>query len=57
MILALCSNKFFLLALSAETVVSLNECPGYDTKQFDGETPILEIWGSWSKPLLLLGLL
>ena len=28
-----------------------NECPGYDTKQSDGEVPvILELWGMWSTP-------
>ena len=27
-------------------VRSPNECPGYDTKQFDGEIPVmLELWG------------
>ena len=26
-----------------------NECPGYDTKQSDGEVPVmLELWGMWS---------
>ena len=26
-----------------------NECPGYNTKQSDGEAPvILELWGIWS---------
>ena len=30
-----------------------NECPGYDTKQFDGEVPvILELWGMRSTPTL-----
>ena len=30
-----------------------NECPGYDTKQSDGEAPVmLELWGMWSIPLL-----
>ena len=30
-----------------------NKCPGYDTKQSDGEVPvILELWGMWSTPLL-----
>ena len=30
-----------------------NEHPGYDTKQSDGEVPIiLEVWGMWSTPLL-----
>ena len=29
------------------------ECPGYDTKQSDGEVPaILELWGMQSTPLL-----
>ena len=30
-------------------------CPGYDTKQSDGEVPVmLEFWGMWSIPLLPL---
>ena len=30
-----------------------NECPGYDTKQSDGEVPaMLELWGMWSTPSL-----
>ena len=30
-----------------------NECPGYDTKQSDGEVPmILELWGMRSNPSL-----
>ena len=30
----------------AEGEDSLNECPGYDTKQADGEVPVmLEVWG------------
>ena len=30
-----------------------NECPGYDTKQSDGEVPvILELWGMQSNPSL-----
>ena len=29
------------------------ECPGYDTKQSDGEASvILELWGMWNTPLL-----
>ena len=29
-------------------------CPGYDTKQSDGEVPaMLELWGMRSTPLLL----
>ena len=32
-----------------------NECPEYDTKQSDGEVPvILELWGMWSTPSLPL---
>ena len=32
---------------------SYNECPGYDTKQSDGETPvILELWEMRSTPSL-----
>ena len=30
-----------------------NECPRYDTKQSDGEVPVmLELWGMRSTPLL-----
>ena len=30
-----------------------NECPGYDTKQSDGEVPaVLEVWGMQSTPSL-----
>ena len=30
-----------------------NECPGYETKQSDGEVPVmLELWGMQSTPLL-----
>ena len=30
-----------------------NECPGYDTKQSDGDVPpVLEIWGMRSTPSL-----
>ena len=41
---------------SAEGVRSPpNECPGYDTKQSDGEVPaVLELWGMWSTPSLPL---
>ena len=29
----------------------LHKCPGYDTKQSDGEVPVmLELWGMWSTP-------
>ena len=32
-----------------------NNCPGYDTKQSDGEVPVMpELWGMWSTPSLPL---
>ena len=32
-----------------------NVCPGYDTKQADGEVPVmLALWGMWSTPSLPL---
>ena len=35
------------------TFIMLNECPGYDTKQSDGEVPaMLELWGNRSTPSL-----
>ena len=41
--------------ISSESSDSLNECPGYNTKQFDGEAPVmLELWGKWSSPSLQL---
>ena len=40
---------------SAEAKNSSNECPGYDTKQSDGQVPvILELWRMWSAPSLPL---
>ena len=34
---------------------TLNECPGYDTKQSDGEVSVmLELWGMWCIPSLPL---
>ena len=34
---------------------SPHECPGYDTKQSDGEVPVmLELWGMQKTPSLLL---
>ena len=41
-----------LFAQSARGV-EYTECPGYDTKQSDGEVPaVLELWGIWSTPSL-----
>ena len=40
---------------SAEGKTPTNECPRYDTKQSDGEVPvILELWEMWTTPLLPL---
>ena len=40
---------------SGERPPPLNECPGYDTKQSDGEVPfMLGLWGMRSTPLLPL---
>ena len=34
---------------------TINECPGYDTKQSDGEVPVmLELWGMRSTPSMTL---
>ena len=39
--------------ISVEGWDSSNKCPGYDTKQFDGESPVLlEFWGMQSTPSL-----
>ena len=39
----------------AEGVRPSNECSGYDTKQTDGEVPVMmELWGMRSPTLLLL---
>ena len=30
-----------------------NKCPGYDTKKYHGEVPVmLKLWGMWSTPSL-----
>ena len=40
---------------SAEGRLPANDCPGYDTKQSDGEVLVmLGLWGMWSTPLLPL---
>ena len=42
-----------LFAQSAGAVEYTNKCLGYDTKQSDGEVPVmLELWGMRSTPLL-----
>ncbi len=44
----------YTVCISEERQDFPNECPGYDTKQSDGEAPVmLELWGMWSTPLLL----
>ena len=41
------------MAQSAGVVEYSNECPGYDTKQPDGEVPMmLGLWGMWIIHLL-----
>ena len=39
--------------ISTERKNSPNECPEYDTKQYDGDAPVmLELWGMRSTPSL-----
>ena len=41
--------------ISIERYDSLNECPRYDTKQSDGEAPlVLEFWGMRSTPFIAI---
>ena len=43
----------YTICISAEEQNSPNECPGYDTKQSDGEVPVmLELWGMPNSPSL-----
>ena len=45
----------YTICISAVRKDSSNECPGYDTKQSDGEFPVmLELWGMWSTSSLPL---
>ena len=34
--------------------IKKNDCTGYDTKQSDGKDPVLDLWGMWSTPSLIL---
>ena len=44
-----------MFAHSAGAVEYTDECSGYDTKQSDGEVPvILELWEMWNTPSLPL---
>ena len=57
-LICLLTIKFAQSAL--QRVIPPNECPGYDTKQSNGEVQVmLELWRIWSIPSLplLLGLL
>ena len=46
-------NRIHQLHLCRRVRPPTNECPGYDTKQSDGEVPVmLELWGMRSTPLL-----
>ena len=31
-----------------------DKCSEYNTTQFDGEAPVMELWGMWSTPSLRL---
>ena len=46
---------YVLQTSTYQNIAPTNVCPGYDTKQADGEAPImLELWGMRSTPSLLL---
>ena len=46
---------FFAQSVGAVEYPFPNECPGYDTKQSDGEVPVmLELWEMQSTPSLPL---
>ena len=48
-------NYFAQSTGAVECRITPNECPGYDTKQSDGEVPaVLELWGMRSTPSLEL---
>ena len=48
-----CGCTIYQLYLCRRVRPPPNECPGYDTKQSDGEVPVmLEIWGMQSIPSL-----
>ena len=42
------------LHLCREVSTHSNECSEYDTKQSDGQAPVLELWRMWSTPSLPL---
>ena len=42
----------FAVSISSDYNHYTNECPGHDTKQSDGEDPVMpELWGMWSTRL------
>ena len=46
-------NEISRLLLCCEFRSTPNDCPGYCTKQSDGEVPVMqEFWGMWSNPSL-----
>ena len=53
--LGVLSNTLWLLLCRGVRPPPPKDCPGYDTKQSDGEVPVmLELWGMWSTPWLPL---
>ena len=45
----------FAQSAGAIEYTNCNKCPGYDTKQSDGEGPVmLGLWGMWSTPSMPL---
>ena len=42
------------LHLCCGVIPLFNVCPGYDTKQSNGEAPVLDLWEMWNSPSLPL---
>ncbi len=54
-VISICSLINLPSWLGLEYTNCTNECPGYDTKQSDGEVlMMLGLWGMWSTPILPL---
>ena len=37
-----------VLLVGEKIPINTNECPGYETKLSDNESPIQELWGMWN---------